>query len=382
MIAGKVYTLSGYEEEGYLQHVASYINTKISEITDRDEFRRIPNDMKAILIHLNIADDFFKARSQYDAAEENYKKAEKELFELKHELVDAQMRIEELLEKLSRERREQTQKTDREHSLEENYQKLEDKYRLLLNNAKVAEEKNKQFEEMLRLTQQEKREIEAVNKELRLNKEKLEATLADALLGAASASAASKEDGQGTGRDYAPGKSRTSKSGAVRKEEAVLPGRQQAAETKNIHEVRAAGTGHAAAAQAPETGHSGGPRTVKASHAQASEGNRSREAGASETAGSGGARSTESGGQAGMSETDSPSEDEEAFLTPAELSKEEISELREAVHEAMAELAEEDFAEGNIDILSVLVKPARKNSGRGNRPAGTGLCCQSVQPAG
>ena len=50
MIAGKVYTLSGYEEEGYLQHVASYINTKISEITDRDEFRRIPNDMKAILI--------------------------------------------------------------------------------------------------------------------------------------------------------------------------------------------------------------------------------------------------------------------------------------------------------------------------------------------
>ena len=190
MIAGKVYTLSGYEEEGYLQHVASYINTKISEITDRDEFRRIPNDMKAILIHLNIADDFFKARSQYDAAEENYKKAEKELFELKHELVDAQMRIEELLEKLSRERREQTQKTDREHSLEENYQKLEDKYRLLLNNAKVAEEKNKQFEEMLRLTQQEKREIEAVNKELRLNKEKLEATLADALLGAASASAA------------------------------------------------------------------------------------------------------------------------------------------------------------------------------------------------
>lgn len=186
MIAGKVYTLSGYEEEGYLQHVASYINTKISEITEREEYRRIPNDMKSILIQLNIADDFFKAKKQFETAEENYKKAEKDLFELKHELVDTQMKVEELLEKLNRERLERNQKSGRESQLEENYKKLEEKYQLLLSNAKVAEERNRQFEEMLRLTQQEKRETEAVNKELRLNKEKLEATLADALLGAAS----------------------------------------------------------------------------------------------------------------------------------------------------------------------------------------------------
>ncbi len=186
MIAGKVYTLSGYEEEGYLQHVASYINTKISEITEREEYRRIPNDMKSILIQLNIADDYFKAKKQFETAEENYKKAEKDLFELKHELVDTQMKVEELLEKLSRERQERSQKSDHESQLEQSYKKLEDKYQLLLGNARVADERNRQFEEMLRLTQQEKREIEAVNKELRLNKEKLEATLADALLGAAS----------------------------------------------------------------------------------------------------------------------------------------------------------------------------------------------------
>lgn len=66
MIAGKVYTLSGYEEEGYLQRVASYINAKISEITEREEFRRIPNDMKSILIQLNIADDYFKAKTQFE----------------------------------------------------------------------------------------------------------------------------------------------------------------------------------------------------------------------------------------------------------------------------------------------------------------------------
>ncbi len=183
MIAGKVYTLSGYEEEGYLQRVASYINAKISEITEREEFRRIPNDMKSILIQLNIADDYFKAKTQFEEMEENYKKSEKDLFELKHELVDTQMKVEELLDKLDRERQERSKKTDSEQVLEEKYKKLSDKYQLLLSNAKVSDEKNRQFEEMLRLSEQERRELDAVNKELRLNKEKLESTLADALLG-------------------------------------------------------------------------------------------------------------------------------------------------------------------------------------------------------
>lgn len=31
IIAGKIYTLSGYESEEYLQRVASYLNGKISE---------------------------------------------------------------------------------------------------------------------------------------------------------------------------------------------------------------------------------------------------------------------------------------------------------------------------------------------------------------
>lgn len=94
MIAGKVYTLSGYEEEGYLQHVASYINTKISEITERDEYRRIPNDMKSILIQLNIADDYFKAKKQISVLEEELQTKEKELYDLKHELISAQIKLE------------------------------------------------------------------------------------------------------------------------------------------------------------------------------------------------------------------------------------------------------------------------------------------------
>lgn len=185
MIAGKVCKVSGYEEEGYLQSVASYINAKISEITDREEYRKTSNDIKSIMIQLNIADDYFKAKAQFENAEENYKKAEKDLFELKHELVDTQMRVEELQEKLDHACRERNQKTDRERQLEKELQDLEEKHKLLSNSAKVSEEKNRQFEEMLRLSEQERRELHAVNKELRQNKEKLEEALADALLGAA-----------------------------------------------------------------------------------------------------------------------------------------------------------------------------------------------------
>lgn len=38
IIAGKVFTLSGYESEEYLQKVASYINNKIAEYNKIESF--------------------------------------------------------------------------------------------------------------------------------------------------------------------------------------------------------------------------------------------------------------------------------------------------------------------------------------------------------
>ncbi len=42
LIGGKVYTLSGYEGEEYLQRVASYINSKINEFESMDALRGFP----------------------------------------------------------------------------------------------------------------------------------------------------------------------------------------------------------------------------------------------------------------------------------------------------------------------------------------------------
>ncbi len=101
IIDGKVYTLSGYEGEEYLQKVATYINSKINEFESIEEYRHIPLNMKSTL-------------------------KDKEIYDLKHDLIANQIKTE------------------------------------------TAEASMK--------------ELEAENKELLLNKARLEATLEDTLL--------------------------------------------------------------------------------------------------------------------------------------------------------------------------------------------------------
>ena len=93
IIGGKLYTLSGYESEEYLQKVASYINNKISDYMKMDAFRRQPLDTQNVLLQLNIADDYFKAKKQISMMEDDLRTKEKELYDLKHELIAAQIKL-------------------------------------------------------------------------------------------------------------------------------------------------------------------------------------------------------------------------------------------------------------------------------------------------
>ena len=94
IIGGKVFTLSGYESEEYLQKVASYINNKVNEYSKIDSFKRQPMDTQGVLMQLNIADDFFKAKKQISVLEEELQTKEKELYDLKHELISTQIKLE------------------------------------------------------------------------------------------------------------------------------------------------------------------------------------------------------------------------------------------------------------------------------------------------
>lgn len=94
IIFGKVFTLSGYESEEYLQKVASYINNKMLEYSKVDGFKRQPSETQNVLLQLNIADDYFKAKKQIELLEEDIKLKEKELYDLKHELITSQIKLE------------------------------------------------------------------------------------------------------------------------------------------------------------------------------------------------------------------------------------------------------------------------------------------------
>ena len=94
LIGGKILTLSGYESEEYLQKVASYINNKVTEYSKIDSFRRQPVDRQAVLLQLNIADDYFKAKKQISALVEELQARDKELYDLKHELISTQIKLE------------------------------------------------------------------------------------------------------------------------------------------------------------------------------------------------------------------------------------------------------------------------------------------------
>ena len=94
IIGGKIYYISGYESEEYLQKVASYINNKINEYSKVDSFRRLPMDNQNVLLQLNIADDYFKAKKQISMLENEVAAKDKELYDLKHDLISSQMKIE------------------------------------------------------------------------------------------------------------------------------------------------------------------------------------------------------------------------------------------------------------------------------------------------
>ena len=93
IIGGKVLTVSGNESAEYLQKVASYINNKVNEYTKIDSFKRQSADKQNMLIQLNIADDFFKAKKQIELLEQDLKAKENELYDLKHELIATQIKL-------------------------------------------------------------------------------------------------------------------------------------------------------------------------------------------------------------------------------------------------------------------------------------------------
>lgn len=120
LIDGRVYTLSGYESEEYLNKVASYINNKIIELKQGDTFRRQNKEIQNTLIQLNIADDYYKIKKQTDLLESEIESKNREIYDLKHELISTQIKLDALKNDFDRVQKEASE-------LEKNVIKLETK---------------------------------------------------------------------------------------------------------------------------------------------------------------------------------------------------------------------------------------------------------------
>ena len=101
IIAGKIYTVSGYESEEYLQKVAAYLNSKISEFKFADGYSRMSPEMRGILLNLNTVDDYFKMQKKVEELEQETAAKDREVYELKHELITSKIRLESTEKELS-----------------------------------------------------------------------------------------------------------------------------------------------------------------------------------------------------------------------------------------------------------------------------------------
>ena len=102
LIGGKVFTLSGFESEDYLQKVSTYLNHKIADCASVDGYNRQSAETRSTLLALNIADDYFKAKRQGAILENDVQQKDKEMYELKHELISNQIRCENLEQEIER----------------------------------------------------------------------------------------------------------------------------------------------------------------------------------------------------------------------------------------------------------------------------------------
>ena len=96
IIGGKVFTLGGYESEEYLQKIASYINNKLAEFGKDENFRKQSAEIRANLMYLNVADDYFKEKEKNNDLQKQADDLKEQLESCKKELEEAKKEIEQL----------------------------------------------------------------------------------------------------------------------------------------------------------------------------------------------------------------------------------------------------------------------------------------------
>lgn len=103
IIDGKIVRVSGTESKGYLVSVSNYLNTKITSFKKEfHNYRLLDEDLRSILLEINICDDLFQEQEKTEKIEKEKEELEKEIYSLKHDLVKTQMKLDGVLQELEK----------------------------------------------------------------------------------------------------------------------------------------------------------------------------------------------------------------------------------------------------------------------------------------
>ena len=94
VIGGRILTLMGEDSPEHFQKIASYINEKIAELGGSETYKFLGNDMRTLMLQLNIVDDYFKEKEIAESLAAELEKKEEEIYTLKQEIIEARMKLE------------------------------------------------------------------------------------------------------------------------------------------------------------------------------------------------------------------------------------------------------------------------------------------------
>lgn len=100
LINGKVYKISGTETPFYMNKVASYLNEMEERISHTKSYHSLSSDQKQLMKNMNLADEYFKEKEKRERLEKEAEQKDKEIYSLKHDVIDGNMEIERLRAKL------------------------------------------------------------------------------------------------------------------------------------------------------------------------------------------------------------------------------------------------------------------------------------------
>ena len=103
VIAGKIISISGEEDAAYMTEVASFINGKLLELQKTKNYNKLSAEFKQIMLGMNLADEYFREKKKNQILESELELKDKELYSLKHELINVKLDLEQLQKEKSKE---------------------------------------------------------------------------------------------------------------------------------------------------------------------------------------------------------------------------------------------------------------------------------------